>query len=60
MQDIIENIPDDEETPFDNDVSFEGSISESESDGEEGNEEYKQIPRKNEANYHDLEMQEDE
>ena len=46
IQDFLDNISDDEETPFDNDVSFEASddeekipaVSESESEGEEGDE----------------------
>ena len=50
----MDNISDDLETPFDNDVSFEASndeeeipaMSESESEGEEGDEEYEQLPRK--------------
>ena len=54
IQDFLDNISDDEETPFDNDVSFEASddeeeipaVSESESEGEEGDEEYEQLPRK--------------
>ena len=48
IQDFLDNISDDEETPFDNDVSFEASdaeeeiaaVSESESEGEGGDEEY--------------------
>ena len=47
IQDFLDNISDDEETPFDNDISFEASgdeeeipaMSESESEGEEGDEE---------------------
>ena len=54
IQDFLDNISDDEETPLDNDVSFEASddeeeipaMSESESEGEEGDEEYQQLPRK--------------
>ena len=55
IQDFIENIAGDEKTPFDIDVTFEGSDlddkipasnSESESEGEKGNEEYEQISRK--------------
>ena len=54
IQDFLGNISDDEETPFDNDVSFEAfndeedipAVSENESEGEEGDEEYKQLPRK--------------
>ena len=54
IQDFLYNISDDEETPFDNDVSFETSddeegipaVSESESEGKEGDEEYEQLPRK--------------
>ena len=54
IQDFLDNISDDEETPFDNDVSFEVSndeeevpaVSESESEGEEGDGEYQQLPRK--------------
>ena len=54
IQDFLDNISDDEETPFDNDVSFETSddeveipaVSESELEGEEGDEEYEQLPRK--------------
>ena len=53
IQDFLDNISDDEETPFDNDVSFEASddeeeipaVSESESECE-GDEEYEQLPRK--------------
>ena len=73
MQDFLD-ISDDEETPFDNDVSFEASddeeeipaVLESESEGEEGDEEYKQLPRKqlfktldeccDERNYQHLEV----
>ena len=51
---FLDNISDDEETPFDDDISFEASddeeeipaVLESESEGEEGDEEYKQLPRK--------------
>ena len=54
IQDFLDNISDDEETPFDNDVLFEASsdeedipaVSESELEGEEGDEEYEQLPRK--------------
>ena len=54
IQDFLDNISDGEETPFDNDVSFEASddeeeipaMSESESEGEESDEEYEQLPRK--------------
>ena len=54
IQHFLDNISDDEETPFDNDVSFEASddeeqipaVSDSESEGEEGDEEYEQLPRK--------------
>ena len=54
MQDFLQNISDEEETPFDNDVSFEASndeeeipaVSESESEGETGDEEYEQLPRR--------------
>ena len=54
IQDFLDNISNDEETLFDNDVSFEASddqeeipaMLESESEGEEGDEEYKQLPRK--------------
>ena len=77
MQDFLDNISDDEETPFDNDVSFEASddeeeisaVSLSESEGEEGDEEHEQLPRKqlfktldeccNETNYQQLEVQEE-
>ena len=54
IQDFLENIAD-EEIPFNNDVSLERSgvdeeipapIFERESEGEKGNEEYEQIPRK--------------
>ena len=78
IQDFLDYISDDEETPFDNDVSFEASddeeeipaISESESEGEEGDDEYEQLPRKqlfktldeccDERNYQHLEVQEKE
>ena len=78
IQDFLDNISDDEETPFDNDVSFEASddeeeipaMSESESEGEEGDEEYEQLPRKqlfktldeccDETNYQHLEVQDEE
>ena len=74
IQDFLDNISDDEETPFDNDVSFEASdgeekipaVSESESESEEGDEEYEQLPRKqlfktldeccDETNYQHLEV----
>ena len=54
IQDFLGNISDDEETPFDNHVSFEAchdegeipAVSESELEGEEGDEEYEQFPRK--------------
>ena len=54
IQGFLDNISDDEETPFDNDISFEASddedeipaVSESESEGEEGDEEYEQLQRK--------------
>ena len=54
IQDFSDNISDDEEIPFDNDISFEASddeeeipaVLESESEGEEGSEEYEQLPRK--------------
>ena len=54
IEDFLDNISDDEETPFDNDVSFEASddeeeipaVSESELECEEGDEEYEQLPRK--------------
>ena len=54
IQGFLGNISDDEETPFDNDISFETSddedeipaVSESESEGEEGDEEYEQLQRK--------------
>ena len=54
IQDFLNNISDDEKTPFDNDVSFEASddeeripaMSESESEGEEDDEEYEQLARK--------------
>ena len=54
IQDFLDNISDDEETPFDNAVSFEAfddeeeiqAMLESESKGEEGDEEYEQLPRK--------------
>ena len=51
---LYRNIADDEETPFDNDVSFEGSdvdgetpapISKFELEEQEGDEKYKPIPR---------------
>ena len=78
IQDFLDNISDDKETPFDNDVSFEASddeeeipaVSESESEGEEGDEEYEQLPRKQlfktldeccgETNYQHLEVQNQE
>ena len=78
IQDFLDNISDDEETPFENDVSFEASadkeeipaVSESESEGEEGDEEYKQLPRKqlfktldeycDETNYQHVEVQDKE
>ena len=78
IQNFLDNISDDEETPFGNDVSFEASedeeeipaVPESESWGEEGDEEYKQLPRKkffktldeccDEINYQHLEVQEEE
>ena len=78
IQDFLDNISDDEETPFDNDISFEASddkeeipvVSESESEGEEGDEEYEQLPRKqlfktideccDETNYQHLEVQAEE
>ena len=78
IQDFLDNISDDEETPFDNDVSFEASddedkipaVSEGESEGEEGDEEYKQLPRKqlfktldeccNETNHQHLKVQDKE
>ena len=65
-------------TPFDNDVSFDVSndeeeipvVSESDLEGEEGNEEYEQLPRKqlfktldeccDETNYQYLEVQDEE
>ena len=61
IQDFLDNISDDEETPFDNDVSFEVSddeeevpaVSESESEGEEGDGEYQQLPRKQLFKTHD-------
>ena len=77
-QDFLDNISDDEETPFHNDVSFEASadeeaisaVSESESEGEEGDEEYEQLPRKqlfqtldeccDGTNYQHLEVQDEE
>ena len=54
IQDFLDNISDDEETPFDIDVSFEASdheeeiptVSESEAEGEKRDEEYEQLPRK--------------
>ena len=54
IQDFLDSISDDEETLFDNDVSFESSddeeeipaMSESELEGEEGDEEFEQLPRK--------------
>ena len=54
IQGFLDNISDDKETPFDNDISFEASddedqipaVSESESEGEEGDEEYEQLQRK--------------
>ena len=78
IQDFLGNISDDEETPFDNDISFEDSddeeeipaVSESESEGDEGDEEYEQLPRKqlfktldeccDETNYQHLEVQDEE
>ena len=78
IQDFLDNISDDEETPFNNDVSFEASddeeqipaVSENESEGEEGDEEYEQLPRKqlfktvdeccDEKNYQHLEVQDEE
>ena len=78
IQDFLDNISDDEETPFDNGVSFEASddeeeipaVSESELEGEEGGEEYEQLPRKqllktldiccDETNYQHLEVQDEE
>ena len=78
IQDFLDNISDDEETPFDNDVSFEASndeeeisaVSKSESEDEEGDEEYEQLPRKqlfktldeccDEINYQHLEVQDEE
>ena len=77
IQDFLDNISDDKETSFDNDVSFEASddeekipvVSESESEGEEGDEEYEQLPRKqllksldeccNERKYQHLEVQDE-
>ena len=54
IQDFLDNISDDEETPFDSHISFEASddeeeipaVSESELEGEEGDEEYEHFPRK--------------
>ena len=47
MQDFLDNISDDKETPFDNDISFEASNDEEEIPAMlEGDEEYKQLPRK--------------
>ena len=78
IQDFLDNISDDEETPFDNDVSFEASDDEeeipamlkSELEGQEGDEEYEQLPRKqsfktldeccDETNYQHLEVQDEE
>ena len=75
IQDFLDYISDDEETPFDNGVSFEASddeeeipaVSESKSEGEEGDEDYEQLPRKqlfktldeccDETNYQRLEVQ---
>ena len=53
IQDFLDNISDDEETSFDNGVSFEASdneeeipaVPESESEGKEGDEEYEQLPK---------------
>ena len=77
IQDFLDNISDDEETQFDNGVSFEASddeekipaVSESESEVEEGDEEYEQLPRKqlfktldeccDETNYQHLEVQDE-
>ena len=78
IQDFLDNISDDEETPFDNDVSFEASndeeeipaVSKTELEGEEGDEECEQLPRKqlfktldeccHETNYQHLEVQDEE
>ena len=78
IQYFLDNISDDKETPFDNDVSFEASndkeeipaVSESESEGEEGDEEYEQLPRKqlfktldeccDKTNYQHLEVPDEE
>ena len=78
IQDFLDNISDDEETPFDNDVSFEASDdaeeiqagTESELEGEEGDEEYEQLLRKqlfktldeccDKTNYQHLEVQDEE
>ena len=78
IQDFSNNISDDEETPFYNYVSFEAidheqeipAVLESESEGEEGDEEYKQLSRKqlfktldercDETNYQHLEGQDEE
>ena len=76
IQDFLDNISGDKETPFDNDISFEASndeeipaMSESESEGEKGDEEFKQFPRKrlfktldeccDETNYQHLEVQDE-
>ena len=65
IQNFLDNSSDDEETPFDNDVSFEASndeeeipaVSKSESEGEEGDEEYEQTLNEycDETNYQYLE-----
>ena len=78
IQDFLGNISDDKETPFDNDISFEDSddeeeipaVAESESEDDEGDEEYEQLPRKqlfktldeccDETNYQHLEVQDEE
>ena len=75
IQDFLDNNSDDEETPFDNDVSFEASDDEEEipamwESESEGDEEYEQLPRKqffktldecwDETNYQYLEVQDKE
>ena len=55
IQDFLDNISDDEETPFDNDVSFEASddeeeipaVSESESEGDEDDEDSRNFQESN-------------
>ena len=78
IQNFLDNISDDEESLFDNDVSFQASndeeeipaVSESESEGEKGDEEYQQFPKKHlfktldecwdETNYQHVEVQDEE